>query len=167
MQGEARLRGLWRNNFSKTIISVAAWGARLRECSTPSIGFNLCENCYNIKSGRTRCTFYRCSLTIRAGCHGARAGCPHGTVEGKMPALSYYPALTARSRARCLRSRDGSHRCMRARRPRSQAVQRRAAPDLHQEPALPALPRGAATRTVPACQEHSGTTLVCPGRNAS
>ena len=30
-------------------ISVAAWEARLRECSTPSIGFNLCENCY--KSG--------------------------------------------------------------------------------------------------------------------
>ncbi|MBO9334342.1 MAG: GNAT family N-acetyltransferase [Roseiflexus sp.] len=27
-------------------ISVIAWGARLRECSTPSIGFNLCENCY-------------------------------------------------------------------------------------------------------------------------
>jgi len=29
------------------IISVAAWGARLRECSTLSIGFNLYENCYN------------------------------------------------------------------------------------------------------------------------
>jgi len=31
-------------------ISVAAWGARLRECSTPSIGFNLCENCYKFLS---------------------------------------------------------------------------------------------------------------------
>ena len=28
-------------------ISVIAWGARFWECSTPSIGFNLCENCYN------------------------------------------------------------------------------------------------------------------------
>ena len=28
-------------------ISVAAWGARIRECSTSSIGFNLCENCYD------------------------------------------------------------------------------------------------------------------------
>ena len=27
MQGEARLRGLERNNYSKTIISVIAWGA--------------------------------------------------------------------------------------------------------------------------------------------
>ena len=44
-QGEARLRGLYRIIYSKTIISVAAWGARLRECSTPSIGFSLCENC--------------------------------------------------------------------------------------------------------------------------
>jgi hypothetical protein len=28
MQDEARLRGLWRNNYSKTIISVAARGAQ-------------------------------------------------------------------------------------------------------------------------------------------
>jgi hypothetical protein len=48
-QGESRLRGLYRIIYSKTIISVAAWGARLRECSIPSIGFNLCEKCY--KSG--------------------------------------------------------------------------------------------------------------------
>ena len=47
MQGKARLRGLYRSNCSKTIISVAAWGARIRECSTSSIGFNLCDNCYD------------------------------------------------------------------------------------------------------------------------
>jgi hypothetical protein len=29
-------------------ISVALWGARFRECSTPSTRFNLCENCYNV-----------------------------------------------------------------------------------------------------------------------
>jgi hypothetical protein len=33
-------------------ISVASWGVRFRECSTPSIRFNLCENCY--KSGMHR-----------------------------------------------------------------------------------------------------------------
>ena len=38
-------------------ISVIAWGARLRECSTPSIGFNLCEKCYNAR--RRVSTAYR------------------------------------------------------------------------------------------------------------
>jgi hypothetical protein len=46
MQGEARLRGLYQIIYSKTIISVAAWGARFQECSTSSTRFNLCENCH-------------------------------------------------------------------------------------------------------------------------
>ena len=36
------------------------------------------------------------------------------------------PALVGQPRARCPRSRDGSHCCMRARRPRTQAVRERA-----------------------------------------
>ena len=70
MQGEARLRGLYRSNCSKTI-SPRLWKAKpacagydglllqrpsfrsprgecdSEECSTLSIGFNLWENCYN------------------------------------------------------------------------------------------------------------------------
>jgi len=46
IQGKARLRGLYRIIYSQTIISVAVWGVRFWECSTSSIGFNLCENCY-------------------------------------------------------------------------------------------------------------------------
>ena len=43
-------------------ISVAAWGARLRECSTPSIGFNLCLGLPR----RTRRPFpAACSASVR------------------------------------------------------------------------------------------------------
>ncbi len=31
-------------------ISVIAWGARFRECSTPSARFNLFENCYSVSA---------------------------------------------------------------------------------------------------------------------
>ena len=40
-QGEARLRGLYRIIYSKTIISVAAWRVRFRECSASFTRFNL------------------------------------------------------------------------------------------------------------------------------
>jgi hypothetical protein len=36
-QGEARLRGLWQIIYSKTIISVIAWGASSQECSTRTV----------------------------------------------------------------------------------------------------------------------------------
>ena len=48
-QGEARPRGLWRNNYSKTIISVTVWGARYWECSTLSNWFKLYGNCYKTR----------------------------------------------------------------------------------------------------------------------
>ncbi|MCL6541933.1 MAG: hypothetical protein K6T87_15350, partial [Roseiflexus sp.] len=45
-QGKARLRGLYRIIYSKTIISVTVWGAQYWECSTLSNWFNLYGNCY-------------------------------------------------------------------------------------------------------------------------
>jgi hypothetical protein len=47
-------------------ISVIAWGARFRECSTPSARFNLCENYYSSALGATHYHDFR-FLSLMAG----------------------------------------------------------------------------------------------------
>jgi|AFSR01.1.fsa_nt_gi hypothetical protein len=84
-----------------------------------------------------------------------RASHPHEATQGTMPAhpggvtllsAGETPAHPGGARTRTM-SRDGSHCCLRARRPHSQAV------------------RGHTPH--PARQEHPGTTARHPGRNAS
>jgi hypothetical protein len=50
-------------------ISVALWGVRFQECSTPSARFNLCENCYISQSPCSPGTFPRKIASPEAPVH--------------------------------------------------------------------------------------------------
>jgi hypothetical protein len=84
MQGEARLRGLYRIIYSKTIISVIAWGARFRECSTPSARFNLFENCYSVSAPMNGSTITNTLPLISALVVDTGVGIDPATVEMRL-----------------------------------------------------------------------------------
>ena len=74
-------------------ISVIAWGARFRECSTPSARFNLFENCYSVSAPMNGSTITNTLPPISALVVDTGVGIDPATVEmrldGQVVAATY------------------------------------------------------------------------------